>query len=113
MQPVHLVFLKHLRGGFGVAHYCVKVKHSVECLRLPYPFVDILATTYFCEKLSSAYECLTALFGMGRGVSLFYYRRHQPVQHSEDQRSYLISVIVGIGAYYYLFPSEIVKVESR
>ena len=43
MQPVHLVFLKHLRGGFGVAHYGVKVKHSVECLRLPYPFVDILA----------------------------------------------------------------------
>src|SRR5574344_2198761 len=43
MQPVHLVFPKHLRGGFGVAHYGVKVKHSVECLRLPYPFVDILA----------------------------------------------------------------------
>ena len=28
-----------------------------------------LATTYFRDKLSSAYKCLTSLFGMGRGVS--------------------------------------------
>ena len=27
-----------------------------------------LATTYFRFRLSSAYECLTSLFGMGRGV---------------------------------------------
>src|SRR5574344_1038652 len=57
MQPVHLVFLKHLRGGFGVAHYGVKVKHSVECLRLPYPFVDILACS-LAEGVAIVIEAL-------------------------------------------------------